>query len=124
MGIIFDNSLWEDKHTSDTDLFDKIWVVGNNYKCARIITEVVADDFLGFWIKVVSWFVENDKIGALKQNLAEGDAGFFARAEDRYFFEHVIVMKKEIGKDAAKLGVGVIIIFNIIQNGFVLIKNL
>lgn len=112
-----------DEHARDTDLFDKGRIVADHDDGARIVAEIFADDFLGFWVKMVGRFVKNDEIGALKEDFTEGDTGFFARGEDLDFFENVITVEEKITEHAAEFGVGEIVGLDIFEDGAAAVED-
>ncbi len=91
---------------------------------AGVIFEVFADDFLGVGVEMVSRLVEDDEIRTLQENFTESDTGLFAGGKDGDFFINVIAIEEEVTEDAAKFGVGEIIILDILKDGTALVENL
>lgn len=100
---------WGNKHAGNANLFDKVGVVADHNYCARVVAEILTDDFLGFGVEMISWFIEENKVSALHEDFAESNAGFFAWRKYVDFFVNTIALKKKVGEYAAEFGVGKIV---------------
>ena len=97
--------------------------MANHNDRAIIVTEILADNLLRFWVKVVSRLIKNHKIGALSEDFTESDASFLARAENLYLFIDVIAAKKKVAEDAAHVRIRKIVAADILENRAMLVEN-
>lgn len=113
----------DDEYASDADLLDEGRVVANHDDSAGVIFEVFSDDFLGVGVEVVSRLVEDDEVGALEEDFAEGDAGLFTRGEDSDFFVDIVTVEEEVRKSAAELGVGKIVAMDVFEDSAAFVED-
>ena len=112
----------DDEYASDADLLDEGRVVANHDDSAGVIFEVFSDDFLGVGVEVVSRLVEDDEVGALEEDFAEGDA-YFSPGERTATFVDIVTVEEEVRKSAAELGVGKIVAMDVFEDSAAFVED-
>lgn len=97
--------------------------MADHNNCAGVITEVFADDFLGFGVEVVGGLVENDEVGALEEDFTERDTGFFAWGEDGNLFINIVARKEEVREGGAEFGISKIVTLDVFEDGTAFVEK-
>ncbi len=87
------------------DFIQEIAIVADADDCTVEIIQGTLEGFAGIDIEVVRRLVHDQDVGAIDEELGDGDSGAFAAAEHTDGFVNVFVAEEHEGQDRANVGV-------------------
>ena len=87
------------------DFIQEIAIVADADDCTVEIIQGALEGFAGIDVEVVRRLVHDQDVGAIDEELGDGDAGAFAAAEHTDGFVNVFVAEEHEGQDRANVGV-------------------